>query len=157
MQTAKIVDFVSHVGNNDVPYPYGVDEKGDYYLIIENVIVSNVPDNMKNDPYTYYYRFNLITEDIGCVPPIQPIAKNFRNIKSFYIGDEQYTFRYQNNIAESYDKWMTNKNNVVSVIKNDGSCQVLSKDDLIELMSEFARKIGVRKLKSENICLTPQQ
>ncbi len=51
----KIKEYVSPVGNSDVPYPYAVDENGEYYLMIENVVVENVPDKYKDDPYVYYY------------------------------------------------------------------------------------------------------
>ena len=50
---AEIVEFQSPVGNNDVPYPFAIDKNHNYYLLLESVIVSNIPEN--TDPYTYYY------------------------------------------------------------------------------------------------------
>lgn len=51
----QITKFVSPVGNNDVPYPYAVDEDNNYYLLVEDVIVTNMPEELKDDPYTFYY------------------------------------------------------------------------------------------------------
>ena len=31
----EITTFISPVGNNDVPYPYAIDEKNNYYLLSE--------------------------------------------------------------------------------------------------------------------------
>lgn len=51
----QIIKYVSPVGNNDVPYPYAVDEDNNYYLLTEDAIVTNMPDELKDDPYTFYY------------------------------------------------------------------------------------------------------
>lgn len=37
-----IVKYVSEVGNNDVPYPYAVDERGRFYLMVENVVLNKL-------------------------------------------------------------------------------------------------------------------
>lgn len=52
----KITEYLSEVGNNDVPYPYATDENGSIYLMIANTILDNMPDVNKKDPYNYYYR-----------------------------------------------------------------------------------------------------
>jgi hypothetical protein len=39
---AKIVKYVYPVGNRGVPYPYAIDEKGNYYLLIEYIIFKNI-------------------------------------------------------------------------------------------------------------------
>ena len=49
---AEIVKYVSPVGNSDVPYPYAIDINGNYYLMIENVILDHIEGN---EPYDYYY------------------------------------------------------------------------------------------------------
>jgi hypothetical protein len=48
-----IVDYVSPVGNSDVPYPYAVDAKGQYWLMLENLVLSGV--GQTEDPYRIYY------------------------------------------------------------------------------------------------------
>lgn len=52
---AEIVDYISPVGNNDVPYPFAVDVSGNFYLLLENVVIRNLPDKAKDDPYCHYY------------------------------------------------------------------------------------------------------
>lgn len=53
-----IKTYVSPVGNNDVPYPYAIDNSNNYYLMTENTIINmnNISDKkILNDPYEYYY------------------------------------------------------------------------------------------------------
>jgi hypothetical protein len=52
---AKIVEYVSPVGNNDVPYPYAIDVEGNVYLLLEKVALLNGKSKIKEDPYQYYY------------------------------------------------------------------------------------------------------
>jgi hypothetical protein len=49
---AEIVKYVSPIGNSDVPYPYAVDTKGNYYLLTEHVILDHIEGSK---PYDYYY------------------------------------------------------------------------------------------------------
>lgn len=62
----KIIYYVSHIGNNDVPYPYAIDSLGNYYLMVEKKIIhitknttlqKSAYDSMdkKIDPYNVYY------------------------------------------------------------------------------------------------------
>lgn len=53
--TNPIVKYVSPVGNNGVPYPYAIDSKNMYYLLIDQVKLE-VPREYANDPYEYLYR-----------------------------------------------------------------------------------------------------
>jgi hypothetical protein len=62
----KIVSYLSHVGNNDVPYPYIQDAFGDYYLMLDKIWL-HIPENAqlskeyydsidkKVIPYNVYY------------------------------------------------------------------------------------------------------
>lgn len=45
----EIVLYLSHVGNNDVPYPYGINTNGEYILFLEQAIVYPI------SPYNLYY------------------------------------------------------------------------------------------------------
>jgi hypothetical protein len=57
----KIVNFKSPVGGNAVPYPFAIDNKGTYYLLMEDEIVhlkEKIPPNNVNniiEPYRFYY------------------------------------------------------------------------------------------------------
>lgn len=62
----EIIQYVSPIGNNDVPYPFAV-SKNKTYLMIEDVILDNqelnkvgetcTPEKYKTDPYFLYYGF----------------------------------------------------------------------------------------------------
>lgn len=51
--TRPIINYYSPVGNNDVPYPYAVDDKNNYYLMAEDAMLSRSPTGV--DVYQYYY------------------------------------------------------------------------------------------------------
>jgi len=51
---SKITKYVSPVGNSAVPYPYAIDEDGNYYLMLENVMLDGV--SRGEDPYRVYYQ-----------------------------------------------------------------------------------------------------
>lgn len=146
-----IVSYVSIVGNNDVPYPYAVDQNGNIYLLLENVILNNTintSENLQNydDWYDYYYDYNLITSDCGTIPPKLPKFHNcalkgelanalrtietFNDINKFYIGNDRYTLRYESiprfyNYANFY---ITDKNDVK---------YLLTREMYIDLISQF--------------------
>lgn len=114
-----ITEFVSPVGNNDVPYPYAIDESGNYYLLTANVILgTGTYDKHKleyDEPYEYYYDHSLITADMSYYEqPKQPKNK-FRDIKEWYIGDNLYTFNY--NPFPDYDN-VVSKNEFFLVMSN---------------------------------------
>jgi hypothetical protein len=57
---APITEFVSVVGNNDVPYPYAKDSTGNVYLMLDGLAIVPRPDRPAfeppvSDPYTYFY------------------------------------------------------------------------------------------------------
>jgi hypothetical protein len=52
---SKIVQFVSPVGNNNVPYPYALDKSDKFYIFTENAILEQVPESQREDPVEYFY------------------------------------------------------------------------------------------------------
>jgi hypothetical protein len=79
----QIVKYVSPVGNNDVPYSYGIDKDNVYYLFGENVSMKDIPKEYKNDPYEYYYQVYLITPDEAYRPPKE--QNRWKKIRSIRI------------------------------------------------------------------------
>lgn len=144
---AEITRYLSYVGNNDVPYPYAIDRDKNYYLMIENVVLNNVPPHHRNDIYHYYYNVNLMTVDEGWIPPRQPLIKNFHDIDKFYIGNEQYTMRYRPSPSKNYDS----ENSPFYIKPINGKKYVLTKKMYISLMRSFGRKIGARAIKRVKI------
>lgn len=144
----KIVEYVSHVGNNDVPYPYAIDSDGDYYFIIEDVIVSNVPKEFQDNPYTYYYEKNHITARLYN-PPKPPLVKDFQGIREFYIGDDPYMMVYRPNGAEDYDRLIEDIGSPISVVKTDGKKYELTRDEYALILDDFGKMCGFRPLEAE--------
>jgi hypothetical protein len=58
-----ITEFVSPIGNSDVPYPYAIDSEGNFYLMTENIMIKPTPITLKimkmkvfeGNPYDFYY------------------------------------------------------------------------------------------------------
>jgi len=125
---AKIKEYVSPVGNSQVPYPYAVDELNNYYLMIENIVLEGRKEiedlvNDKSDPYDYYYDNSKI-------------GGNFEDIKSLKIGNENYLFTYK---IEDYDHMKTRfQNQDFYMIKNDDTEELLTKEKYDDLMERFA-------------------
>ena len=62
LSKGEIIEHCSPIGNSNVPYPYGIDVDGNYYLFIEDVVLINIGDMgeiittyTESDPYNYYY------------------------------------------------------------------------------------------------------
>lgn len=78
---AKIVEYVSPVGNNCVPYPYALDTEGNYYLMIEDKVINGIHfkkeskdeesedeesedgDPDESDPYSIYYGHDKVDQE----------------------------------------------------------------------------------------------
>ena len=50
----SITDYVSNIGNSDVPYPYAVG-KSSVYLMLNKIALPKEKLDMKNDPYDQFY------------------------------------------------------------------------------------------------------
>lgn len=68
---SPIVRFVSPVGQNDVPYPYALDESGTYYLIVESVKVKSLEISKDSDPYLWYYDYISLSPKSRNIRPIE--------------------------------------------------------------------------------------
>lgn len=99
----KIVKFVSPVGNNDVPYPYAIDECGNCYLLLEDVVLKLGSFTIQ-EPYQYYYKQSRMTTDVGFFPPKQPELKFFNDIRYFMIGNSATTLSYHPFPGDEYDR-----------------------------------------------------
>lgn len=154
--TDEIVKYISPVGNNDVPYPYGIDKSGNYYLVNEHVILlsensksEKIEDKMKehkiDDPYEYYYSSRLITPDRGYIPPKEPIID--LGIDKWYVGKKQWTMNYSNDPITSYDRLTKGKKDKeMYTVDKGGNKTLLTRDGYIKLMDTMGQIIGIKKL-----------
>ena len=137
---APIVGYVSPVGNNDVPYPYAIDSRGHYYLLIENVRLGHCDDT--EDPYDDYYSRGSIT----CNPvrhsaydPPTPFIFHDKAIKTAYYGTRAYTMSYCPHAVENYE-FHEQHETELKIGYDDGSEEVLTKETYIELMHTCANQ-----------------
>ena len=149
----KIVDYQSPVGNNDVPYPYAIDEKDNYYLMLESVIIHF--KKKEDDPYEKYYNSSLMTKDMSFTPPKEPLHPFFQDIEEFYIVEngkkQMYTLRHNPNPSKEYDRLTKDIGKPLSVKYKDGKEKELSKKDYIKLMKDFGKMLDVKSFKKKLI------
>lgn len=55
----EITNYISEIGNNDVPYPYAIGQNNIYLMIERKYFDKNL-----FNPYTLYYRHTIITNNI---------------------------------------------------------------------------------------------
>ncbi len=129
----EIIKYMSPVGNNDVPYPYGLDEDGLNYLIIEDSTLK-VPKEMKDDPYYFYYNIsNKMKEDL--------------NIDIFYIGKNKYTMSVAPEPEKSYEDLTKRIGSPLAIkMKGEKGKKVLSKSEYIKMIKDYNEKIGLGPL-----------
>ena len=142
-----ITNFVSPVGNNDVPYPYAVDHNGRYYLMIENI--TYIPtETASPDPYRYFYNklSRIELKDFGY------------NEAEWYVDTESYGDKlgWQTDPDKHY-VWMLNTchenpGNFVPPswdpepkmwIKSQGQIQEITKDQYVCIHQEHAVRRGL--------------
>lgn len=138
----KIKEYVSPVGNNDVPYPFAIDNSNNIYLMLDKVILKYNPDifeKIKEDPYDFYYENNLITADMGTIPPQK--SKMNMNIKEFYAGNKQFTMRYKpsTTAGKEYNRLKKEFGDIYIVDDNDKKID-LTKKDYINLMKDIEKQ-----------------
>jgi hypothetical protein len=140
----EIVSFVSPVGNNDVPYPYAIDDKDNYYFLLggdEYTGILRIDDDSKpDDPYRYFY---FIKKNIG----------ESENIQFMYMGDEQYVMTTSSNPAYDYDdlvKRLGDEGPMYIQFKGEDK-KPISRDEYIELLENYNKKVGLIPLSDVKI------
>lgn len=149
---APIVSYISPVGNNDVPYPYAIDNQNNYYLMIVNVILNSDHPLLVLNPYNYYYTACMITDNIQHIPPSPPLFEYLDNIREFWkeywdygnskelhnYGNQQYSWCFQLDYKEqAYEL----KN--AYIVYADGSKQNLDPKTYISIMEKAGARAGV--------------
>lgn len=88
---------------------------GKIYLFVEDVIISRVPDQYHDDPYGYYYGFDMLTNMTH-----HNQAPHFEDIESFCVGIYIYAMKYTIAPEENYDMLINSVGSPVSIIKHTG-------------------------------------
>lgn len=95
---SNIVEYFSPIGNSDVPYPFAIDDKNNYYLMTEEVILLNSTLRDGDDPYDYYYKYFVICDTYGG-------NITYRDLQTFYINGNEYGLTYQPHASQKYDQY----------------------------------------------------
>jgi hypothetical protein len=137
---APITVFTSHVGNNDVPYPYARDRDHRFYFLLgEGYVLQYIPDeHAQNDPYTYanQQQPNILnhTRDVM-----------YGSLVGFYVGTEPYDLSFAADAHKDYKR-------LTSAAFSDGVAQKLfvenvhgekrevTEADYVALMRRVGRK-----------------
>lgn len=135
----RITQYFSRVGNSDVPYPYAIDANGNYYLMLEYVILQHVPEF--KDPYDYYYDYNNTGLRDVCGK-----GKKFKNIIQFYLGKTPTTLKFDPNPEAKRHRILRSKQ-VKSVRLENGDKVTLSNNEIKELMNEYGKENGILPMK----------
>jgi hypothetical protein len=144
-----IISYHSPIGNNDIPYPYAIDSEKNYYLLIEGVMLKNSKELEtfvinNNDPYEYYYKASLITEDRGLGR--KPLFQNNFNIMRFYIGKEIYTMNFSISPSNEFDHFTKELGNNVYVRDKYKLKRNIKKHQYIEIIEDFGNTIGASSI-----------
>lgn len=140
---APIVEFVSPVGNSDVPYAYAVDKKKNVYLLKEKVVLLHCRG--EKDPYDFYYDTSIITSGSFATGS----KFSFQGIVNYFVGDDEYVLRYKPFADKWYDR--EKKDGSVAIVKQNGNKIVLSKKAFVEIMEAFAKEKGFLDLQHKMI------
>ena len=134
-----IVEFVSHIGNNDVPYPFAIDEEDNYYFMLEYAILK-VDSHSSDDPYRFYY------------DKIKDLS-HYANIEHMIIENEEYNVNSNPNPTYNYEDLTKRLGNPI-YMKRKGYLEIeeITKEEFIELLSNFNQSIGLRPM---NLLLKP--
>lgn len=154
-----IIEYVSPVGNNCVPYPYAINNEGEYYLMIENVIISvphEILSNKDFDPYDYYYNNSYIAPKLPDNRDIElsSLKSHFDNILFFYIGNERYNWRYKSDAGKHYDFWEKQEEfgEGFKIKYDDGIEKNLTREEYININDRFGDKMWFDSMEMEIIC-----
>lgn len=135
---APIIQFTSPMGNSNVPYPWARDAVGDYYLMLDDVIIRDRDSNqLRSDPYSYYYANNIINTNGNS------ILAGYQHVEDYGTEDSHYDLCHSTN----YD-WIRTRHGRCNwwIVKGTGMQIPLSADDEIQLMEGAGKYAGYSKL-----------
>jgi hypothetical protein len=134
----EITRYVSEVGKNDVPYPYAVDKRGNFYLFIEDVVLEELSSQFNTDPYSYLY-------DITGKPAAEILGV------THIVGtnpDEHFNIHYTAHPRSHYkEPWMTKLHSVTA----DGIQTPLTEEDYVYMMQKLATAFKIRPIEIKKV------
>lgn len=128
----EIVTFLSHVGNNDVPYPYAIDTDNNYYFLLgmNSGVIKTTNDT---EPYDYYY---AVLRHIG----------ESENVEGIYIGGEKFTLCSDTNPEKYYDGLIKRIGGPIYIKYKGEEQRPINKKGYTELLNHYNEKVGLTPL-----------
>ncbi len=124
---SEIVEYVSHVGNNDVPYPYAIDKDGNIYLMLEEVIL--IKRGKLEEPYQYYYTLRDIDKIAGFKEYTVKRGEKDETYNLFYIPN------IESNLQRNEKKRYVNG-------------RLIKDEELIDIMKRYEAEKGLESMKT---------
>lgn len=120
---AEIVEFVSPVGNNDVPYPHAIDIDGNIYLLIEDVVLlKKVNADAKEDPYVYYYNNSVMGE--------------------LFMDEDNYKLTYHAFPDKNYERMIRDLGKQMYILDAQKNKTPITKKEYVDLVCGFGRQMS---------------
>ena len=134
-----IVDFVSPVGHNDIPYPFAIDSHQNCYLFTEHVIVKNCVNN--ENPYDDFYKIANLSDSLN------PFVFHSKLIKALGMGEHVLILAYSPFPEKDYDR-LASSLGYPFLIYDDDTTEQLSKEIYCELMESFELEKNLQPLET---------
>lgn len=131
----KIIDYISPVGNNCVPYPYAIDCEGKHFMLLEYSTIEKVID----EPNDYYYDAIVMSK----CPPNFTEQMYKSDFKEFYVDENRYILRLPE--KDNFDNIISMYRGKPSVVMEDGDNQriPLTEELLHRAVTKFRQKTGI--------------
>lgn len=143
---SRIVDFVSTMGNNDLPYPHAKDAHGRFYLLLERVIVEHIPEQCHNQVYDWFYDHSFMLPRQNHRSSMPPTSYPYEGFKGSLNGEPIQRFSV-------YWKAKPNENMTDRQIKIDDQWHNVDTEEMKVILDRFARTKGFAGLDMELVVL----
>jgi len=154
----EIIEYHSPVGRNDVPYPFAIDSKNNYYLMTENIIIKGTNktlnemskntfwenDKLNIDPYDYFYsKYDVPMNENRNTGFYSELNAN---IEKIYENGESIKLSCNTDL----DKFYKNGNFSIKM-KDCEKKQNITTDQLKNLLNNITKELGFEKMKTNLI------
>jgi len=140
--TSPIVRFISPIGNNDIPYPAGLDEEGNIYLFNENVIMLNKTSTVNKHiakAYSTFYKHHQLPFEVIIVGPLS--FRIFNHEQPFDVFYKPYPKRY---ITELLLEEGCDENSTFTIRYKNTTRERCSVEKYIECNTVFGQTMGFK-------------
>jgi hypothetical protein len=139
---AKIKEYISPIGENNIPFPYAVDEKNNTYLLTEKVVLMNLTSPDYSNPYDYYYDNRNITSDESFKYSLDD--EKPQRIIEFYINKGKHDLNYTP--VDAYKEMAVNGKLYIVLENSQDKMISIDEEDFVKLMQKFGKYAKFRRL-----------